>query len=284
MRILVTGGAGFIGEKLVNRYRWDGHQVYILDRSSGGDLSESGRFIKDFQPEIVSHHAANCSVARSIEDPLTDAQNNLIGTISLLEACVRNGVKKVIFASTGGAVYGEGRFFLTHDNERSYLPNKPNVSPEPISPYGINKLACELYLGFYKQVHGLKYVCLRYGNVYGRGCHGVIPRWIEAMRQGMPVEIRGSGYSTRDYVYIDDVVQANVDALEDNIEGIYNVGTGVETSLNDLAALLSELTQKPYSVKSLPEIKGEVRRNCLTPSKIQKKITPLRDGLREMVS
>lgn len=294
MRILVTGSEGFIGKHLVRKYRELGHAVIgfdpkdwrlteaisVIDCQRQRSLIEKA--IELFRPELVNHQGADSSVTKSIEDPGWNCENNLLQTIVLLEACRKFEVKKVIFASSGGAVYGEQELWQT-DPLEDLLACRENFPKKPISPYGINKLAAEHYLRFYKEVHGLKYVALRYANVYGPGCHGAVANFAKLIAEDKPIEINGSGEQTRDYVYIDDVVEANVEALNPEIEGAFNIGTGKETSINELAAEISQIIGKGYSVVNKPEIKGEVKRNCLRPSTIQKRVTQLREGLLKTI-
>lgn len=279
MRILVTGSDGFIGRHLVNLYGELGHQVEGFDiKSISNSVITSSDLIthySDFEPEIISHHGAICSVADSIRNPIEHIKNQLIDTIQFLDLAVAFG-SKFIFASSGGAVYGE--------LDSGCPQNSEHALQMPISPYGINKLAVEHYLRFYKEVYRLKSVALRYGNVYGPGCHGAVANFTRKIALNEPVQINGTGEQTRDYVHIDDVLAVNVEALKDDHEGIFNVGTGIATSINELLAEISQILGKGYEVAYNPKILGEVKHNCLKPSIIQKR-TPmkLKQGLSKTI-
>lgn len=226
MRILVTGGAGFIGSNVADRFVALGHEVAVFDDlSSGrrefvnakaklyvGDLADSSAVeaaVADFRPEIVDHHAAQIDVRKSVADPAFDARVNILGSLGLLQACVAQGVRKVVYASTGGALYGEGRVLPA--------PEEHPVNPE--SPYGASKHTVEHYLYIWKLLHGLDYTVLRYPNVYGprqnpHGEAGVNAIFIGLMLAGQPPRIFGDGTAVRDYLFVDDVVEANVLALK----------------------------------------------------------------------
>lgn len=246
MRILVTGGAGFIGSNVVDRFVGLGHDVAVFDNlSSGfrefvnpkaklyvGDLADAiavDAAIADFRPEIVDHHAAQIDVRKSVVDPVFDARVNVLGSIGLMQACQAHGVRKIVYASTGGALYGEGR----------QLPATEDHPVNPEAPYGASKHTVEHYLYIWKLLHGLDYTVLRYPNVYGprqnpHGEAGVNAIFIGLMLAGKRPHIFGDGTAVRDYLYVDDVVEGNVLALEKGSGEMFNLGTGVGTSVNDI--------------------------------------------------
>ncbi len=307
MRILVTGGAGFIGSHVADAYLAAGHEVAVVDDLSTGskeNLDPRARFFRvdirsaelpavlaDFRPEVVNHHAAQMSVSVSARDPRLDADINILGTLNLLEAAVRNGVRRIIFASTGGAMYGD----------QDTLPTPETVFPQPVSPYGVAKLAVERYLHAFHAMHGLSAVALRYANVYGprqnpHGEAGVVAIFSKAILEGRELTVNGDGGQTRDYVYVGDVVRANLLALERGepraegrepraeVQGgridrdsdrmsdergaggsplVLNIGTGAETSVNDLVQLLREIAATAFTWRHGPPRPGEQRRSAL---------------------
>ncbi len=245
MNILVTGGAGFIGSHIVDRYIAEGHKVYVVDNLSTGfekNVNKRAKFslldiYKDsfdklFEKnniDVINHHAAQIDVRKSVDDPKFDAQINIEGSLNLFQSAVNYGVKKIIFASTGGAIYGEQEQFPADENH----PTKP------LSPYAISKLAVEKYLYFYKKSHGIDYVILRYANVYGprqnpHGEAGVVSIFCEKILGNQQPVINGNGKQTRDYVFVDDVVDASVLALGLKTSELINIGTAVETDVNYL--------------------------------------------------
>jgi len=274
MKILVTGGAGFIGSWVAEVYINGGHEVLILDDLSTGrreNVPADASFIEgdirdadlvrgvfsDFRPDIVNHHAAQIDVRKSVEDPAYDASVNIIGTLRLLESSVRGGVKKFIFASTGGAIYGEPRV----------IPADEKTPPMPISPYGTSKYAVEKYLEYYKYIYSLDYVALRYANVYGprqnpHGEAGVIAIFCSRILAGKPCIVFGDGAQTRDYVYAGDVAKASLSALSAP-SGSYNIGTEIETSVNGLIAELGAASGVKFKVEHADARAGEVGRISL---------------------
>jgi UDP-glucose 4-epimerase len=243
MKILVTGGAGFIASHIVDAYIKEGHEVSIIDNLSTGrieninpdahffemDLNDPGllSLLEKEKFDIVNHHAAQLDVRVSVADPVFDARVNILGGVNLFQAAHKSGVRKIIFASSGGTVYGEQINF----------PADETHPTEPVSPYGIAKLTSEKYLYYFKQAFGMDYVCLRYANIYGPrqnpfGEAGVVAIFAKKMLDGQQPVINGDGKNTRDYVYVGDVVKANVMALDDNFTGIYNIGTGIENDVN----------------------------------------------------
>ena len=253
MRILVTGGAGFIGSTVADRFIALGHEVAVLDDLSTGfrefvpqaarfvkadvtDAQAVDRFFAEWRPEIVTHHAAQMDVRKSVDDPVHDARTNLLGGINVLLACTRHGTRKVLYASTGGALYGEGR----------KLPATEDHPVNPESPYGASKHSFEHYLYLWKLLHGLDYTILRYPNVYGprqnpHGEAGVNAIFIGLMLEGKRPRIFGTGEQLRDYVFVDDIVEANVLALSKGSGEMVNIGSGVGTSVKQIFTELKSI-------------------------------------------
>ena len=299
MKILVTGGAGFIASQIADAFINEGHEVFILDDLSTGfekNINPKAKFIKAnicdksllqlFEKEkfdVVNHHAAQMDVRKSVADPAFDANTNIIGTINLLQNSVKNGVKKFMFASTGGAVYGE----------QNYFPADEKHPTSPLSPYGISKLAVEKYLFFYNAQYKLNYTILRYANIYGPrqnpfGEAGVVAIFSSKLLKGEQTIINGTGKQTRDYVFVGDVVKANLLALNDNKSDIYNVGTAKETDVNELFNELNKITGKGMPEKHGPAAPGEQMRSVITSEKLFNKFkwkpdTLLHDGLQKTV-
>lgn len=299
IKVLVTGGAGFIGSHIVDRYIQEGYQVVVADNLSTGrrrNVHRGARFyradirgrwlervFRRERPAVVSHHAAQMNVRRSVQDPVFDAETNILGTLNVLQLAVRYGVRKVIFASSGGAVYGEP--------ER--LPVAESHPTRPSSPYGISKAVGDEYLRYFKDASGLEFVSLRYANVYGPrqdpdGEAGVVAIFAKKMLLGDQPLINGNGRQTRDYVYVDDVVEANVAALSKGARGIYNVGTGKETSVSELFQLLADLINPSIRPAHGPAKKGEQLRISLDSSRLHTELeweprVALKDGLARTV-
>jgi len=245
MKILVTGGAGFIASHIVDSYIKAGHEVVVIDNLSTGkanfvnpkakfykadirDAEEMSRIIGEFKPEVINHHAAHIQVGYSVINPQFDAQNNVIGLLNIMQAAKEVGIKKMIMASTGGAMYG---------NQKT--PFKDSMKEEPLSPYGVSKRAGELYLNYYHQEFKIPYTALRYANVYGprqnaHGESGVIAIFSEMIAAGKQPIINGDGTHTRDYVYVTDVTRANELALKTDFVGSINIGTTEETTTNEV--------------------------------------------------
>jgi len=274
VRIAVTGGAGFIGSNIVDAYLERGHEVHILDDLSTGQKSNlnrraelhqvdiadaaAARVIERIKPDALSHHAAQMDVRHSVSDPGFDARVNILGFINLLQACKDSGVKKVIFASSGGAVYGEQDVF----------PAVEDHPTRPASPYGVSKRSGELYLSYYQQAFGLPYIALRYANVYGprqsaKGEAGVVAIFLSLLLAGKIPLINGDGGQTRDYVYVGDVVAANVAALESSFIGPINIGTGIETDVVSIFKHLRRAVGSAIEAQHGPAKPGEQRRSCL---------------------
>ncbi|MDD4223485.1 MAG: NAD-dependent epimerase/dehydratase family protein [Candidatus Cloacimonetes bacterium] len=304
MKILITGGAGFIGSHVADAYLEAGHQVVVVDDLSSGsqdnldprvkfyrqDIRESAlaEIFAQEKPDMVNHHAAQVSVPRSIEDPLLDARINLLGLINVLENCVKHHVNKVIFISSGGAIYGEADEYPTTEN---YLPL-------PLSVYAINKLAGENYLRFYAHQYGLNYAVLRYANVFGprqvaQGEAGVVSIFVEKLLAdeapalyAYPDEPEGM---IRDYVYVKDVVRANLAALTKGGNDVFNIGTCVETTTSQLYRTILWQLGKDILPQSGPARKGDLRRSMLDSSKAFAElgwspIYSLEDGIRETIA
>lgn len=272
MRIIVTGGAGFIGSHLVDAYVDAGHDVLVIDslwEHGGGrranvrngvslvhmDIRDEGigRVFAEFKPEIVNHHAAQHSVAISVRDPVYDAHVNVVGLLNVLEQTVRSGARKLIFA-------GSGASFGTPDS----LPITDDTPQHPSSPYGISKMVGEHYLRFYRDTKGLDFTALRYGNVYGprqdpNGEAGVIAIFIAKFLARQGVRIDWDGEQTRDYVYVADVARANLSALERGSGGCYVIGTDVRTSVNEIYRTLVEITGFQAPIERAPQRPGDAR-------------------------
>ena len=295
MNILVTGGAGFIGSHIVDAYLKLGHRVVILDNFSTGkkenispeavffemDLLDPqvGELIKDEQIEVINHHAAQISVAHSVAHPAEDANTNILGSIQLLEAAISCKVKKFIFPSTGGTIYGL----------QDVYPADENHACRPESPYAISKFSVETYLNYYCKVFGLNTCILRYGNVYGprqdpHGEAGVVAIFCQKLLNKSQAIIFGNGEQTRDFIAVQDVTQANVLALTHSLTGIYNIGTGKETSVNELFHHIAQMDGNNASAQYAPARKGELQRSVIDPGKFQKNTNwkpamPMQEGL-----
>jgi UDP-glucose 4-epimerase len=281
MKILITGGAGFIGSHVTDAYVKDGHEVVVVDDLSTGfekNLNPNARFVRmnirdkeinDFirkeKFDIVNHHAAQIDVRKSVADPLFDANTNILGTLNILESCVKTGVKKFIFASTGGAIYGEQKNF----------PADENHPASPLSPYGISKLAIEKYINYYHIQFNLSYTILRYGNVYGprqnpHGEAGVVAIFLNKLLSNEQPVINGDGLQTRDYIFVGDVVKANLLSLNKTENDIYNVGTGTEIDVNQLFKELLKITGKNVKEVHGSSPSGEQQRSVISSEKIYK--------------
>jgi UDP-glucose 4-epimerase len=299
VKILVTGGAGFIASHISDAYIAAGHEVVIVDDLSSGKRAnlpaaakfyhadirtpEAREIIRNERPHVLSHHAAQMDVRRSVADPAFDASVNVLGMINVLEGAREVGVEKVLFASSGGATYGEQNEFPA-----------PETHPhDPLSPYGITKATGEHYLYFYQAVYGMPYVALRYANVYGprqdpHGEAGVVAIFTERLLANQPPTINGDGKQTRDYVFVGDVVRANLAALERPYVGSVNIGTGVETDVTTLYAHLRVLTGSPHPAQHGPAKAGEQRRSVIAIGRAAQVLgwkpeIPLEEGLRRTV-
>lgn len=299
MKVLVTGGAGFIGSHLVDRLIQEGHEVVVVDNLSTGkrrNLNRAARLVKlDIQswrlervfrnerPHMVMHLAAQMDVRKSVEDPMFDAQVNVLGTLNVLQQSIKHGVRKVVFSSSGGAIYGEQEIY----------PAPESHVTRPLSPYGVSKLCGEQYLSYYQRVNGLQIVSLRYANVYGprqdpEGEAGVVAIFIQKLLNNEQAIVNGNGRQTRDFVYVEDVVEANLAAMGQDIQGTYNVGTGEETSVNDLLGILVRHTNSTCKEVHGPAKGGEQARSVIDSGKLRQELswesgTELSEGLKRTV-
>jgi len=301
VRTLVTGGAGFIGSHLADALLAAGHDVAVVDDLSRGrraQVPEAARLhtvdvrspelhalLGEERPEVVFHQAAQIDVRRSISEPLLDTEINVVGMVNLLQACAGAGVRRVVFASSGGAIYG--------DTEQ--VPTPEEHVAMPASLYGAAKLCGEAYGGVYAQLYGLEFVSLRYANVYGprqdpHGEAGVVAIFARKLLSRETPVINGDGTQSRDYVYVGDVVRANLlaAAADRSALGAYNVGTGRETDVNALFALLRDAAGVRGEASHGPAKPGEQRRSCLDASRAARVLgwspqVGLEDGLRTTV-
>ena len=299
MRILVTGGAGFIGSHVVDAYLADGHEVIALDDLSTGrkqnvnpraklvvtDVRDEGvrAIIEAERPEVVNHHAGQINVRVSVAEPHHDADINILGTLNLLEAAAVVGARRFIFASTGGAIYGE----------QQYSPADEDHPMRPVSPYAISKHTAETYIDFFRRTREMDTVVLRYANVYGPrqdplGEAGVVAIFARAMGEGRIPTIFGNGEQTRDFVYVGDVARANVAALESPSGEILNIGTGEETSVNELYRLIAQTLHFDGAPVYAEPKDGDIMRSCLSARRAERVLgwrpdVSLKDGLRGTV-
>ena len=299
MKIMITGGAGFIGSHIADLLIQNGHAVVVVDDLSNGrkeninpravfhhtsilDGGLAELFSKE-RPEVVIHHAAQISVRDSVKDPLRDMEINIKGSVQLLEHCKDHRVKKIIFSSTGGALYGE----------QDYFPADENHPMRPLSPYAIAKLSVEKYLFFYFTTHRLPYTALRYANVYGPrqdpfGEAGVVAIFCQRMLKGDQPVINGDGNQTRDFVYVGDVARANLLALQHEVTGEINIGTGVETSINTIFNEIRSFVAPGTPEVHGPAMPGEQLRSVLSYQKARNVLgweptMPLTEGLKHTV-
>ena len=306
LMVLVTGGAGFIGSHVVRRFANDGAIVTVLDNLSSGkcanvppDVSfveddirsaSAAQIVREGAFDIVCHLAAQIDVRKSVDDPRFDADVNIGGSLNILEAIRQGGNRstRFVFSSTGGALYGDVET----------IPTPEEFPKDPLSPYGNAKLSVEHYMAYYAQVHGLDTVSLRYGNVYGprqdsHGEAGVVAIFCERVLTGRPLTIIGDGRQTRDYVYVEDVANANFLAATKSLPergGLdsrsFNIGTGVETSVNELARLVGVAAPNRPAVEHAAARAGEVRRSCLLADKAAASLgwrprVSIQDGVQE---
>jgi UDP-glucose 4-epimerase len=299
MRVLVTGGAGFIGSHVCDVFVRAGHEVIALDNLSSGrrenldprvrlevlDIRapEAAALIRAERPQVLCHLAAQMDVRRSVEDPRFDAEANILGFLNLLEAARTSGVRKVVFSSTGGAIYGEQDVF----------PAPESHPTRPVSPYGVSKASGELYLGYYRAQYGLPSMALRYANVYGprqnpHGEAGVVAIFSQRLLAGQECTIYGEGRQTRDFVYVEDVARANLLAVEKELVGPVNIGTGVETDVNRLYGLLAQAAGVDRPAVHAPARPGEQLRSCVDNALARRELgweptVDLAEGLRRTV-
>jgi UDP-glucose 4-epimerase len=298
VKILVTGGAGFIGSHVVDAYLAAGHEVAILDNLSTGrednvnedarlhradvrDLDQVRKAVASFKPDIVNHHAAQSEVPKSVADPGYDALVNVVGGLNVLRASVDNDVRKVIFSSTGGALYGEP----------DIVPADEDHPIRPLSPYGTSKFAFEQYLGTFERTFGLKFTTLRYSNIYGARQDffaeegRVVAIFTSRMIEGKPVTIDGDGSQSRDMLHVGDVAIANIAALDRGDGGTYHISTGIPVTVNDLFRKLALLTEYQLEPRFGPPRKGDVYRIALDNTRAASELgweprIQLEEGLR----
>lgn len=278
MRILVTGGAGFIGSHVTDAYIEAGHEVLVIDNLVTGkqsNLNENARFeqlsIQDpivedlflrFKPHVVNHHAAHINLRQSVVDPMFDAENNIIGSLNILKSAARTGVKKIIFASTGGAIYGDPQ----------QIPVPETVQPMPLSPYGASKLAIEHYIRIWKHIHDIDYTIFRYPNIFGprqdpKGEAGVVAIFSLQITHGETPRIFGDGSKTRDYLFIEDLVRANMKALDAGCCETLNLGWGREISDREVFDTVSKALDYREEPEYVSVRAGEVYRIALDAAK-----------------
>jgi UDP-glucose 4-epimerase len=297
VRILVTGGAGFIGSHVADGFRANGHDVAVVDDLSTGnhanldpsiklyqhDIRDDAleQVFKDFKPDVVDHHAAQANVPASLIDPVFDASVNVLGGLNLLKLSAAHGVKKFIYISSGGAMYGEP--------DPQDLPVRETAPVRPLSPYGASKQALEAWLGVYQRTFGMDYTILRYANIYGprqgvREEGAVVAVFATRMAADQPVIIDGTGQQTRDFVYVGDCVTANIAALDCGSGGAFNIGTGRETSIREIFDGMAEVAGYTHQPAFGPARKGDVVRIVLNPSLAAEQLgwhaaMPLHEGL-----
>ncbi|MBL8909649.1 MAG: NAD-dependent epimerase/dehydratase family protein [Archangium sp.] len=279
MKAVVTGGAGFIASHVVDAYLAAGHQVLVIDDLSSGNRKnlnpkaefvqadirgpEAAKAIEAFKPEVINLHAAQIDVRKSVTDPRTDAEMNILGTLNVFEAARRGGnLKRAVYAASGGSMYGD----------QAPIPTKETEPPAGVAPYAVSKFAAELYLSCFKAMYGVHYVGLRYSNVYGprqnlHGEAGVVAIFAERLLRGDPCTIYGDGGQTRDFVFVADVVAANVAALTTSFCGGVNICTARETDVNTVYSLLAKNLGITTPAKHAPERLGEQRRSVLANDK-----------------
>jgi UDP-glucose 4-epimerase len=301
LRILVTGGAGFIGSHVVDRLLADGYAVDVVDNLTTGrrervdsrarlhicDLRDSrlDAVFTEARPDTLVHVAAQAAVSRSVTDPCLDASVNVLGTIALLEACRRHGVDRAIYTSTGGAGYGD----------TNVLPTPEEHPLRPSSPYGISKVTAERYLECWAALTGGRGLTLRLANIYGprqdpAGEAGVIAIFTSRLLTGVPCLVNGDGEQTRDYVYVGDVADAVARAVvSDDVTGVANIGTGVETTVNELYRRLARLTSVSRAAEHGSAKPGEQRRSLLDAARAKAllgwhAVTSLDEGLAQTVA
>ena len=298
-KVLVTGGAGFIASHIVDALIEQGREVVIIDdlsNSSAANINPKAKFYKvdirdqnlneifaKERPQIVNHHAARTSVTHSLSKPTDDAEVNILGALNLLQNCVKWGIKKIIYASSGGAIYGEP----------VYLPCDESHPIAPLSPYGVSKYTVELYINSYLNNFGLNHTILRYANVYGprqisTGEAAVVAKFAHQMLMGNDISINGNGEQARDFVYVGDIVRANIMAMEQTKNEVYNLGTGKTISVNQIFSLLKSMIGYNREPRYLPAIKGEIFNTLLNAAKAKKELewvaeTNFNDGLKATV-
>jgi UDP-glucose 4-epimerase len=298
-KTLITGGAGFIGSHVADEMLRNDLEVVVVDDLSSGkrenlssdvlfyemDIcsSELEKIFEEERPNYVHHLAAQISVAESVRNPVKDAMINVVGSVNLLQNCVKYGVKKLIFSSSGGTVYGA----------TDRLPAVEDLPFSAMSPYGVTKICMEYYLPYYKAEHGLNSTVLRYSNVYGprqdpHGEAGVVAIFAQAMLDGRTPTINGDGQYVRDYVYVGDVARANFLSIEKGDGDYFNIGTGVQTDVNELYEQIAEVICFPNEAVHGPHRPGDLRSNYLNAGKAERLLdwrpqVQLREGLEKTV-
>jgi len=301
VKILVTGGAGFIGSNVVDAYVAAGHEVAVLDNLATGreenvnptarlhrvdvrELAQVQAAVASFRPDVVNHHAAQSEVPKSVADPGYDAHVNVVGGLNVLRACVDNSVRKVIFSSTGGALYGEP----------DIVPADEDHPIRPLSPYGTSKFAFEQYLATFERTFGLRYTTLRYANVYGARQDffaeegRVVAIFASRMIESKPVTIDGDGNQSRDLLHVGDVAAANLAALDRGDGGTYHISTGIPVTVNDVFRKLAILTEYKLEPRFGPSRKGDVYRIALDNRRAHDELgweprIQLEEGLKRML-
>jgi UDP-glucose 4-epimerase len=294
-KVIVTGGAGFIGSHLVDRLISLDYDVMVIDNLSTGaekNLNKSadflkkdirdddlGAIVKKYSPSYIFHLAAQIDVRKSLSDPMWDEGINIRGTLNLLEAAARTKIKKIIFSSTGGAIYGEARFA------------DEKLLPKPLSPYGVAKLTCEHYLRVYSKWKGVPFTCLRYGNVYGPrqdpyGEAGVVAIFCNQLIEKKQPVMYGYGSMIRDYIFVSDIVEANILSIDRGNGGVYNIGTGTPTTIKELFSILKEISGKNIEPTLEPTREGEISEIYLNCERARKDLKwkpeiPLKQGLKK---
>ena len=300
MRVLITGGAGFIGSHIVEQFTAAGNQILVVDDLSSGKREnlkagielvevdirnpQAQQVIKDFAPDLLVHAAAQMSVRESMADPANDVDINVAGLINILTALPQDKLPFFVFLSTGGAIYGE------QDN----FPCDEQHPTRPISVYGASKLASEIYLALWSRAFGLKCAMLRLSNVYGprqnpHGEAGVVAIFSNALMAGQAVKIYGDGEQTRDYIFVADVARAVHLAAESKAQGVFNIGTGIETSVNELHRQMAQHFANALPASYQPSRSGEQLRSCINPSAAEKAFgwraqMNLTDGLAQTIA
>jgi UDP-glucose 4-epimerase len=299
MNVVVTGGAGFIGSNLADALIAQGHAVTVIDDLSRGHrewVTQGAEFLelsvvdpslsqalKQIKPEVIFHLAAQMDVRFSVANPVSDATTNVVGGVNLMQAAVDAGARRVVFASSGGTVYGD----------TDVIPTPEDHPLRPASAYGCSKVACEVYGQMFAQLHGLEFVSLRYGNVYGprqdpHGEAGVVAIFSQKLLDGIGPTVNGDGLNTRDYIYVDDVVSANLAAISCP-QGAYNVGTGTETNVNQIYEAIAKDCGISAAAVHGPAKPGEQRRSCLDISRVKAELgweptTTLDHGIAQTVA
>ncbi len=297
---LITGGAGFIGSHIADALIRRRIKVYIMDDLSTGNKAnvnpnahftklsllspQCAEYLARVKPDVIFHTAAQINLRDSVVEPFSDARTNILGSLLIAHTAAKIGVKKIVYCSTGGPMYPE----------TARLPWSEKIVPEPLSPYAISKRTAEMYFHYTYMLFGVPYVALRYANVYGprqntKGEAGVISLFAKHMLAGKSITIFGTGKQTRDFVYVEDVVRANLLALQKNVVGIFNIGTGKETDVNTIASKLRKMTQGELPIRHAPAVVGDIMRSALDARLAREKLgwvsrVKLDEGLERTVN